>query len=182
MAAHEYDWHALVMAFSASWRKFVLLLHVLTSVGFVGAVAGFLALAITGAVSGNGVIIRAVYIACGLMTWDVIVPLAWASAVIGIVQSLGTPWGLVRYYWVVVKLVLSIIAVVVLMIQTENIGMVAQMALAGQFEGQAGPRSGMILHATGGMAVLVVVTILSIYKPRGMTRIGIRALESTRSA
>jgi hypothetical protein len=165
------------MTFSAPIRKFVLLLHVLSSVAFVGAVGGFLALAITGAVSADETIVRAVYVSCGLMTWDVIVPLAWASLLIGLLQSMGTAWGLLRYYWVIVKLVLSVIAVAVLMLQTENIGMVAGMALQGPLDGLAGPRSGMILHATGGMLVLVVIVILSIYKPRGMTWLGRRALE-----
>lgn len=165
------------VALPGSWRKLVLLLHVVTSVGFVGAVAVFLALAITGAIVGNEQVIRAVYVSCGLMTWDVIVPLAWASLLVGIVQSLGTPWGLFRYYWVIVKLVLTVISVAVLMIQTQNIGMGAQMALAGQMDGLAGPRNGMILHATGGLIVLLVITILSIYKPRGMTAIGVKALE-----
>lgn len=165
------------MTLSAPWRRLVLLLHVLTSLGFVGAVAAFLCLAITGAVIGNAEIVRAVYVSCGVMTWDVIVPLAWASLLIGIVQSLSTPWGLFRYYWVIIKLVLTIIAVAVLMIQTQNIGMVAQMALAGQMDGLGGPRFGLILHGTGGMVVLLVITVLSIYKPRGMTAIGVRALE-----
>jgi hypothetical protein len=156
----------------------VLLLHVLTSIGFVGAVAGFLALAITGALTGNADIIRAVYVSCGVLTWDVIVPLAWAALLIGIVQSLITPWGLFRYYWVIIKLVLTVIAVAVLMIQTQNIGMVAQMALAGQVDGLAGPRTGMLLHGTGGMIVLIVITILSIYKPKGMTQAAARTLDA----
>jgi hypothetical protein len=166
------------MTVSTAWRKLILLLHVLTSVAFVGAVGGFLALAITGATAGSTDIVRAVYVCCGIVTWDVIVPLAWASLIIGIAQSVITPWGLFRYYWVIIKLVLTLIAVVVLMIQTENIGMVAQMALAGQMESLAGPRAGMILHGIGGLAVLVVITVLSIYKPRGVTRMGVKALEA----
>lgn len=166
------------MLASPPWRRLILLLHVLTSVGFVGAVAGFLSLALTGAATGNPDLMRAVFLSCNVMTWDVIVPLAWLSLLVGIVQSRVTPWGLVRYYWLIIKLVLTILAVVVLMLQTANIGMVAQMALAGQMEGLAGPRAGMILHASLGLLVLVVITILSIYKPRGMTRYGIRALET----
>lgn len=166
------------MAAPAGVRKLILLLHVLTSVGFVGAVAGFLGLAVAGAVSGDVDVVRAVYISCGIVTWAVIVPLAWTALLVGIVQSLITPWGLFRYYWVIIKLVLSVIAVVVLMIQTQNIGRLAQMALAGQMHGLAGPRTGMIMHAGGGMIVLIVITVLSIYKPRGMTRVGARALEA----
>jgi len=169
VAAHEHERDALRLVASPSWRKTVLLLHVLTSVGFIGAVAGFLALAITGAETGNLQLMRAVYVSCGIVTWDVIVPLAWASLLIGIIQSLVTPWGLIRYYWVLIKLVLTIVAVAVIMLQTSNIGMVAGMALGGQMDGLAGPRAGMILHGTGGVIVLIVITILSVYKPRGLT-------------
>jgi hypothetical protein len=157
------------MVASPSWRRIGLLLHLLTSLGFLGSVAGFLALAITGAVTGNRELMRAVYVSCGIVTWDVILPLAWASLVIGIAQSLTTPWGLARYYWVLIKLVLTIIAVVVLMLQTSNIGMVAGMALDGRLDGLTGPRAGMIVHGTGGLIVLIVITILSVYKPRGLT-------------
>jgi hypothetical protein len=154
----------------------ILLLHVLTSVGFVGAVSAFLALALTGAVVGSAEMIRAVYLSCEIVTWDVIVPLAWASLLIGVVQSIITPWGLVRYYWVTIKLLLTIIAVIVLMLQTANIGLVAKLALSGQFDGLAGPRTGMIVHASAGLVVLVVITILSVYKPQGLTPIGLKAL------
>lgn len=164
---------------SLSLRRFVLLLHVLTSVGFTGAVCAFLALALTGALLGEEEIVRAVYLSCGIVTWDVVVPLAWASLIIGVIQSLITPWGLFRYYWVVIKLVLTIIAVVVLMIQTANIGTVAQMALNGHLDDLTGPRAGMILHASAGLGVLVVITILSVYKPRGLTPIGARTLDGS---
>lgn len=174
MAAREHERYSLMSA-SPSWRRAILLLHVLTSVGFVGAVAGFLALAITGALTGDPELIRAVYLSCRVVTWDVIVPLAWASLVIGILQSLFTPWGLFRYYWVVIKLTLTTVAVVVLMLQTANIDMLAGIALQGQMDGLTGPRAGMILHATGGLVLLIVVTILSIYKPRGLTPFGLKA-------
>lgn len=164
------------MTLNGPWRKLILLLHVVTSVGFIGAVAAFLALVLTGALASDQTIMRAAYVAAGITTWDVIVPLAWVSLLIGVLQSLTTPWGLFRYYWVIVKLVLSIIAVVVLMLQTQNIAIVAQTALANQTIN--GSRPGLILHATGGLVVLVVITILSIYKPRGLTPHGARQIDA----
>lgn len=166
----------------AQWRKLLLLLHVLTSVGFPGAVAGFLALAIVGGTATDMQLVRAAYVAMATLTWDVIVPLAAASLVIGVVQSLGTPWGLIRYYWIIIKLVLTVIAVVVLLLQTPVINALSAAALAGDLTGLSGSRMGMILHGTGGLVVLIVATILSIYKPRGMTRRGIAAIQAGRSA
>ena len=98
------------------------------------------------------------------------------TLVIGIVQSLGTPWGLFRYYWVIVKLVLTIIAVAVLMLQTPTIEALALAASGGDLEGYAGARFSMMLHAAGGAIVLLIATVLSVYKPRGLTGYGVAAL------
>ena len=53
---------------------------------------------------------RAVYLAMHLTTWFVIVPLCLASLLTGIVQSLGTTWGLFRHSWIVTKLLLTVLA------------------------------------------------------------------------
>jgi hypothetical protein len=145
------------MSLSPAWRRAVLFLHVTTSVGCIGAVAAFLSLAIVGAAGGD------VYVAMRVMTWTVIVPLAFASLLIGIVSSIGTAWGLVRHYWLTLKLLLTIVAVGVLMLQTPTIDSLAA--------GRAGPDAGMamILHSAGGLVVLIAVMVLSIYKPRGLT-------------
>ena len=153
------------MSFSPGWRKLLLTLHVATSVGFIGAVAAFLALAIAG-LAGT----PAVYIGLPVITWDVIVPLAIASLMVGIVQSLGTPWGLVRHYWLAVKLALTLLALIVLLLQTDTIDTLAVFAAAGSIgsatlEGQWA----MVLHSAGGLLVLLAATVLSTYKPRGLT-------------
>ncbi|TIS13650.1 MAG: DUF2269 domain-containing protein, partial [Mesorhizobium sp.] len=103
------------MTFNAPLRKLVLLLHVISSVGFLGAVVTFLALAIIG-LSGDAEAQRSAYMVMPALTWGVIVPLAATTLTVGVVQSLGTPWGLFRYYWVIVKLVLTVIALIVLLI------------------------------------------------------------------
>ncbi len=57
-------------------RKFALTTHVSSSVGWLGAVAGFPALAVTGLSSQHDETVRAAYIAMHLTTWFVIVPLS----------------------------------------------------------------------------------------------------------
>jgi hypothetical protein len=85
-------------------RKFTLTAHVAFSVGWLGAVAGFLALAVAGLTSQDAQTVRAAYLAMELTAWFVIAPLSLASLLTGLVQSLGTTWGLFRHYWVVAKL------------------------------------------------------------------------------
>ncbi len=91
---------------------------------------------------------------------------------IGVVQSLGTPWGLFRYYWVIIKLALALVALGVLLLQTETVDMLATMAAVGSLDGMTGARFSMVLHGTGGVLVLLAANVLSVYKPRGVTRYG----------
>ena len=76
-------------------RKILLVTHISTSVGLLGAVAGFLLLAIIGLTSGDLQLARSVYPAMDLITRLLILPLVLASLGVGVVQSLATPLGLV---------------------------------------------------------------------------------------
>lgn len=158
------------------WRKFVLVLHVTSAVGFMGAVAGFLALSVAGLAASNDAIAAATYPAMQILAWYVIGPLAIASLFVGIIQSLGTAWGLIRHYWVIVKLALTLLALVVLMLQMTTVDLLAQAAQEGTLGRYGIQRFSMVLHATGGLVILIVATVLSIYKPQGVTSRGPRTI------
>src|SRR5213082_3605560 len=96
-------------------RKLTITAHVTFSVGWLGAVAAFLVLAIAGLTNQDTQIAHSAYFAMELTARFVIVPLAFATLLSGLVQSLGTPWGLVRHYWVLVKLLLTTFATIVLL-------------------------------------------------------------------
>jgi DMSO/TMAO reductase YedYZ heme-binding membrane subunit len=81
-------------------RKFALAAHFTRAVGWIGAVAGYIALDVAAATSQDPNTLRAAYLAMELIAWYVIVPLAFASLLSGLIMSLGTRWGLLRYYWV----------------------------------------------------------------------------------
>ncbi len=70
--------------------KFALITHVTSSVGWLGAVAAFLALAVAVLGSQDPQIVRAADLAMHLTTWFVIVPLSLAALLTGIVQSFRT--------------------------------------------------------------------------------------------
>ncbi len=157
-------------------RKFALIAHVTSSVGWLGAVAGFLALAVAGLTSQDAQMVRAAYLAMELTAWFVIVPLALGSLLTGLVQSLGTAWGLFRHYWILMKLLLTILATIVLLLKLEPIsyiaGVAAETTLSSTDLREA--RMSLVAHAAGGLLVLLVTTTLGVYKPRGMTRYGRR--------
>lgn len=72
-------------------RKLLLTAHITFSVGWLGAVAVFLALAITGLTSPDALLVRTAYLAMGLSSWLIIVPSSLGALLIGVVQALGTP-------------------------------------------------------------------------------------------
>ncbi|MEO8180450.1 MAG: hypothetical protein ABI895_16555 [Deltaproteobacteria bacterium] len=113
---------------SPALRKLGLTAHITASVGWFGAVAGFLALATAGLTSQELQTVRAAYLAMDLTTRFVIVPASFAALLTGVVQSLGTPWGLFRYYWVLVKLVITVIATAILLLHTRPIAYMAAVA------------------------------------------------------
>ena len=158
-------------------RKLALTTHVTSSVGWLGAVAVFLVLAVAGLSSGSPQVVRASYLAADLATWYVIVPLCLASLVTGIVQSLVSSWGLFRHYWVLAKLVLTVLATVLLLVHTQPIGHLGGVAAGGGALGPdlGGMRIQLVVDACAALLVLLVTTTLSVYKPRGTTRFGRRS-------
>ncbi len=164
-------------------RKLSLTAHVTSSVGWMGAVACFLALAILGLTGREDQAVRGAYVAMKVTTWAVIVPLCFASLATGLIESLVTPWGLLRHYWVVAKLVLTALATVVLLVHTQPIGLMAQAAAhATPGADLRSVRIQLLVDAAAALFVLLVATVLAVYKPRGMTRFGWRKQVAARPA
>jgi hypothetical protein len=155
-------------------RKLALTVHVATSVGWIGAVAVFLALAVVGLVSADPSTVRGVYLVMEPLAWAALVPLSLASLATGIIQSLGTPWGLLGHYWVIFKLVFTVIATGVLLMYMETFKMMSQAAADPANSAEALRSSSPALHAAAALVVLFTTLVLAIYKPRGETRFGRR--------
>lgn len=166
------------MTMTPRLRKLVLTAHVTSSVGWLGAVVAYLALAVAALTSQDTQTVRAAWVAMELTGWYVIVPLALASLLIGIIQSLGTPWGLFRHYWVLVKFLLTVFATIILLLHMPTVshfaGMAAETGIVSLGGHAGGGLRGELIHAGGGLLVLLAAVTLSIYKPWGMTRYGRR--------
>jgi DMSO/TMAO reductase YedYZ heme-binding membrane subunit len=164
-------------------RKFALAAHITLAVGWIGAVAGYIALDVAAATSQDAQTLRAAYLAMELIAWYVIVPLALASLLTGLVMSLGTKWGLFRHYWVLISLLLTIIATVVLLVETQTISYFADIAADPKTSGDDLRALGnTLVHSVGGTVVLLVILVLNVYKPRGMTQYGWRKQQEQRRA
>jgi hypothetical protein len=155
-------------------RKFALTAHVASSVGWLGAIAGFLALAVVGLTSQDAQTVRGAYLVMEPAAWFVLVPLAFASLLTGLVQSLGTTWGLFRHYWVLFKLLINIVATIVLLTYMETFRFMAGVAADPSADLGAVRNVSPALHAGAALLLLLVATTLAVYKPRGMTGYGRR--------
>jgi hypothetical protein len=157
-------------------RKLALAAHVSSSVGWLGAVASSLALAIAGLVSQDPQTVRGAYRNLELVGWYVLVPLSLGSLVTGLVSSLSTQWGLLRHYWVLAKLLINILSAVVLLMYMQTLGLLASLAAETPGSGDVGAlqSSSPVLHAGAALVLLAIATVLGVYKPRGVTRYGWR--------
>ncbi len=171
------------MTMTPGVRKFALTAHVTASVGWLGAVAGFLALAVAGLTSHDAQMVRAAYLAMELITWFLIVPLAFASLLTGLVVSLCTTWGLFRHYWVLLKFLITILATILLLVHTQPIGVLAAIARETTLSSADVGRLRIQLVGDAGFALLalLVTTTLGVYKPRGMTPYGRRKQQEQRT-
>jgi hypothetical protein len=155
-------------------RKVALIAHVASSVGWLGAVAAFLGVSLVGLTSDDAPTVRGAYLVMEPAAELVLVPLALVSLVTGIVQGLGTPWGLVRHYWVVFKLAINLVATTVLLLYLETFRSLAAVARDPGTELTTVRNPSPALHAGAALLLLLVATTLAVVKPRGLTRYGRR--------
>jgi hypothetical protein len=161
----------------AGVRKAALTAHVTASVGWCGAVMVALALAVAVLIGQDDDLVVAAYLVLERLAWWVLVPLAGASLLTGVLQAAITPWGLFRHYWVVVKLALTLVATGVLVLYTGTLRGLADLATAA---GPAARSASPLIHASGALVVLLGAVVLSVYKPRGLTRHGWRVQQAGR--
>jgi hypothetical protein len=167
-------------------RKLTITAHVTFSIGWLGAVAAFLALSIAGLFSRDAEVVRGVYLSMDLVSRFVIIPMCFAALLTGLIQALGTPWGLFRYYWIVMKFGLAIFATFALVMHQFGVMSVAAKRVSGAaaetlFSAELGPLKTELVRAPSlAILLLLATTSLGVYKPWGLTRYGRRKQQELR--
>jgi hypothetical protein len=156
--------------------KLVLTTHVSFSVGWFGAIAAYLVIAVAGLTSRTPRVVDGAYLMLRLTGWWVILPAALGALLTGLVQGLGTRWGLLRHWWVLFKLALTLGATLLLLVHLQLASRLAGVTAA-QTVSRAdylGPQVQLVADAGYALGALAVATVLAVYKPKGMTRYGQR--------
>jgi hypothetical protein len=156
-------------------RKLALTAHVACSVGWLGAVIVFVVLAVVGLTSEDAQTVRSAYLVMEPAGWFVLVPLALASLLTGLVQAVGTTWGLFRHYWVLFKLLINVFATIVLLMYMQTLGSLANVAANPRADLDVVRSPSPLLHAGAALVLLLTATVLAVYKPRGLTPYGRRS-------
>jgi hypothetical protein len=162
-------------------RKLVLTVHIGCAVGWIGAVAAFLAVSVVAAHSGNAAFVPGAYGAMDVISRWVAIPASVGALTSGFVQAVAGPWGLRRYYWVIFKWILASVATVALVIhQLAAVRVAAEQALlpsagAGSENAAWADLQFELLRAPIiALVILLCVLTLAVFKPWGPTAYGQR--------
>jgi hypothetical protein len=161
--------------------RLVLTSHITFSVGWLGAVAVFIVLAITALTSQDTQLSRSACLAMELSAWFVIIPFCFASLFTGVVQAVGTKWGLFKHYWIVVKLFLTIVSTILLLLHMNPISALARAATDPSFlnSQHSGEIIDLIAKAGVTIVVLLAITTISVYKPWGKIQLTQNTIKRT---
>ena len=141
-------------------HKAVLCAHILTSVGWFGVAVVVAGCGLLAAFTGDASLPPALYRTVQTAPW-LSIPMGLAAVATGVVLGLGTTFGLVRNWWVVAKIAISAAVVVT---DAVLVGRVAHDALV-----TGRPPAPLFGSTIAHVVVLVVATVLSVFKPRGRT-------------
>ena len=161
-------------------RKIVLTAHLVVALGWYGAVAGFLVLGIVGLTSHDPEVIRGNYVAMDEISRFIIIPLSFATLATGLIQALGSQWGLFKHYWVLIKFSLVVFAVfALLMHQFGPITEAARSVKGATADALLAPalqslKIELVRAPALAMALLLTAATLGVFKPWGLTPYGKR--------
>ena len=161
------------MTLTPPLRKFVLSAHLTFPIGWLGAALAYLAIVLAAMRQPDEQTLRAAWPAMELIGWYMIVPLALASLLTGLVLSVGTRWGLFQHYWVLFSLALTMLATFVLVQHMPSVSDYARVALANP-GATVGELRVELFHSGAGLLVLLAIQVMNVYKPRGLTPYGWR--------
>ena len=159
-------------------RKLALATHIVVSVGLLGIYAAMLILGTVAATTPDPETSGAGYRSLGILR-GVIPPAAGGVVVTGVILALGTPWGLFKHSWVVVKLALAVAAFpvsILVVFPAVRLAIAATSPAAPLTAPDLGSAPLLLIAASGAIVLMLgAATVIAVYKPWGAIRRARRA-------
>ncbi|MFD2027006.1 hypothetical protein [Promicromonospora aerolata] len=153
-------------------RKAVLTLHILSAAAWIG-IDVLVAVLVGVGLSGSSATTRG--LALRALAEFVVTPMlvsALACLATGLVLGLATKWGLVRYWWVAVKLVMNLVLCTLIVVALRpgmpEVGTAGAALENGQAPGT--DLSFLVFPPAVSLTTLAFATLLAVYKPWGRVR------------
>jgi hypothetical protein len=161
---------------SPGMRKAMLTAHVAISVGWFGLLLSMIAMAIVGALSGSARAQYSIYTIMTLLDQIFLGLTSFFALLTGLVGAIGTKWHLMRRYWISTKFIMTLFLMAFgFGVNHPLIAKATALVEAGAPPAQVravGIPLAWCASAAGVM--LIIMIILSTYKPWGFTRYGQR--------
>jgi hypothetical protein len=143
------------------WRKLVLTAHVITAVGWLGVDLVLLTFGISGLAGADPDLVYPAQSYIGRVLFTPLSILVW---LIGVLNAIFTPWGLLKHWWVVVKLLVT-----TLMLGLVLFLLYPSLSDAGTLAADLPQRDriNMVVAPSVSTSLLIFATVLSTYKPWG---------------
>jgi hypothetical protein len=155
--------------------RLLLATHIIVSVGWLGIVVAKLVLGLRAVTLDAPEVSDALYASMEVVD-AAFPPAAVATLVTGVLLSLGTKWSLLRHYWIVTKLGLTVGVIVTGIALMDRL---VRGSISGQAVGDpailsliSAPTTFLISLSVAHVLMLGVATVVSVYKPWGKTRFG----------
>lgn len=155
-------------------RKWWLILHIVSAVGWLGADVALLVLSVRGFTAADQQTTAVAYQAMALFGAPVLLTAGVVCLASGVVLGLGSKYGLVRYWWVAIKLALNLVlTTLVIVLLRPGLDEAAAQARDGRGVAEMGQvAENMLFPPIVSLAVLTFATVLSVLKPWGRVRRG----------
>ena len=158
-------------------RKLVLTLHVATSVGWLGAAIAMTVLLVAGLVTSNPALRHSAFTFMHVYDLAIMIPLGYLALITGVLLSVGTNWGLLKHWWVLTKLVLTVAVLVFAGVFTSGWVLEAVVRTAEDPMADLGTLAAqLVANVVAFNVVFWTNTTVSVFKPWGLTPRGQRKL------
>jgi hypothetical protein len=152
-------------------RNTVLVLHVIMGISWMGVDIALFALLMTARTTHDASLVVSGFNAIGVIVPLAVPPLSLGILGTGLILGLGTRWGLIHYWWVLVKLLLSMIMTALVYLSLlpaiRGTAILSDLTLsADAVRASLGPLPTMLMFPPiVSFLMLATATILSIFKP-----------------